>query len=129
MRKIVSSHPIQSGFLAERGGLRKSPLAKSAPARSSNRQLCALSQLELLGRGHSSCFDVDEFPARPIASAKTDTARVGCGYSSKSGFVEQFQVFAGSGPQHSVLFPAEVCSRCAAARDLVLDLPGDELSI
>ena len=129
MRKIVSSHPIQSSFFAERGGLRKSPLAKSAPAHSSNRQLCALSQLELLGRRHSSRFDVDEFPARRIASAKADTVRVGCGYSFKFGFVEQFQVFAGSGHQHSVPFLAEVRSRCAAARDLVLDPPGDELSI
>ena len=80
-------------------------------------------------RGGSAYFDGNEFPAWKMASSKAHSVHVDDRHFIESSVLERFQVSPGIGRESSDGVAAEVRSACAAIGDLVLDIPGNELSV
>src|SRR5208283_707932 len=93
------------------------------------RQLCTVCHLGRLVCRGSSRFHGDELPPGKMASAEAFPACPVDRYSPQPGAVGQLQVPAGNCCRHAFLLAGEVCPPCSASRDLVLDLPGYELSL
>ena len=127
--RFAARHPVRDVVSGMRGDLRQGPLAKAPAGDSSRCQLRALPYLGSMVRRRSSHFHGNELLSRRMASTQAIRAGPIDGHLSEPGFTVQFQVPPGNrGRRASFLF-AEVLASGVAVGDLVLDFPGNELSV
>src|SRR5271165_2288433 len=126
-RNVSSRHSIRGCAAGRTRDLRQCPLAERAASRSSHRQLRALRHLGTVVRRRAARILGDEFSVRPVAAAEAFSAGpVGWNHLQPAA-AGKLQVSSRVSRFPSLRLAAEVLAHRSAARDFVLDVPGDEL--
>src|SRR5271166_3249544 len=129
VRNAASRNPARSGLSALRPDFYQGPLARRKASRASGRLLRTLSNMGSLVRSNSVCLHSDQLFARKMASAKAFWNRSLYRCSAESGAARNFQIPSRDREQQFGFIIAKTLASCPATRDLILDLPGDELSL
>ena len=128
-RHVLAKPLLHSGFSVLRSRFHEGSLTKHAAADPTDRQLHALLHLGNLVRCRPFVFHFHEFSLRPMASAQAFFTRADTGNYFESAVAERVQISAADRNVPPLLLVTAVLAARSARGNVVLDLPGNELSV